>query len=207
MSHWEDFSLKRVIWYFGSYVIPHKISIVAVGLWLNYHWYSTNNPFRDQLHLSLWRLLIHDKSKFRADEFIPYSNFFCGENKENDIVQKKFRNAVEMHYSRNSHHPEYYKNNDYKMPIIDLSELLCDWFAASLGYKRIWPKPGEWDWIKNSWNKLNLHEENKILLAEMLTELGYRQEVGKLSTIQHAKASLNAEDFKIFEYFHNKNSN
>ena len=83
-------------------------------------------------------------SKFRLDEFIPYSNHFRGRNKNNEKVTEKFRAAVLLHYSRNSHHYQFYKANDFRMPLIDLSELLCDSFAAN------WSYTGEWNGRKGA---------------------------------------------------------
>ena len=38
--------------------------------------------------------------------------------------------APEHHYSKNPHHPEYYKNGIDGMNLIDICEMLCDWIAA-----------------------------------------------------------------------------
>jgi hypothetical protein len=40
--------------------------------------------------------------------------------------------AIEHHYLKNSHHPEYYPNGYKDMTLVDLLEMLCDWKAASL---------------------------------------------------------------------------
>jgi len=39
--------------------------------------------------------------------------------------------ALQHHYSENSHHPEHYENGVNGMDLLDLIEMLCDWKAAS----------------------------------------------------------------------------
>lgn len=48
---------------------------------------------------------------------------------------EKVKPAIEHHYSKNSHHPEYYKNGINDMDLIDLVEMICDWKAATLRNK------------------------------------------------------------------------
>jgi hypothetical protein len=39
--------------------------------------------------------------------------------------------ALDHHYSNNRHHPEYFENGINDMTLIDLIEMLCDWYAAT----------------------------------------------------------------------------
>jgi hypothetical protein len=39
--------------------------------------------------------------------------------------------ALDHHYARNRHHPEYHKRGVKDMNLIDILEMLCDWKAAS----------------------------------------------------------------------------
>lgn len=50
---------------------------------------------------------------------------------EYTALLEKVRPAIEHHYSKNRHHPEYHKNGVNDMNLVDLIELLCDWKAAS----------------------------------------------------------------------------
>lgn len=44
----------------------------------------------------------------------------------------KLKPALDHHYSHNSHHPEYYENGIDDFDLLDLVEMLADWYAASL---------------------------------------------------------------------------
>lgn len=44
---------------------------------------------------------------------------------------KEIKPVLETHYSINPHHPEHYENGICGMNIVDLSEMLIDWYAAS----------------------------------------------------------------------------
>lgn len=39
--------------------------------------------------------------------------------------------ALEHHYAANRHHPEHWPNGIRDMSLLDLVEMLCDWYAAS----------------------------------------------------------------------------
>lgn len=39
--------------------------------------------------------------------------------------------ALEHHYANNTHHPEHFENGIRGMTLLDLTEMLCDWKAAS----------------------------------------------------------------------------
>lgn len=70
----------------------------------------------------------HDKSKYSDEEFIPYAEYYYGENKHKDTPE--FEVAWEHHYKNNPHHPEYWgKNND--MPLSCIIEMICDWWSFS----------------------------------------------------------------------------
>lgn len=85
------------------------------------------------------RAQIHDLSKFKEDEFggfveinqiarkYPYgSEEYKASIRDND--------AVTLHYSRNSHHPEFHPVGIDEMGLLDLVEMVCDWKAASETY-------------------------------------------------------------------------
>lgn len=39
--------------------------------------------------------------------------------------------ALEHHYAANRHHPEHFRDGILGMTLVDLVEMLCDWYAAS----------------------------------------------------------------------------
>ena len=87
------------------------------------------------------QMLRHDLSKFYEDEFFGFTqiNRVAREHKYGSPEYQASLRAVEpnpikLHYSRNSHHPEHYKNGIDDMSLIDIIEMVADWYAASLTY-------------------------------------------------------------------------
>lgn len=83
----------------------------------------------------------HDASKFWKDEFQGFIqiNKTAREHKygspEYQASLKAVEpNPVELHYSRNRHHPEHHENGIDDMGLVDLIEMVADWKAASLTY-------------------------------------------------------------------------
>lgn len=80
---------------------------------------------------------IHDMSKLELDEL----EGFClldikRQHQKEEYGSKNYEegikniDAVKLHQSRNSHHPEYWANGVKDMSFSDLVEMLCDWEIA-----------------------------------------------------------------------------
>jgi hypothetical protein len=90
------------------------------------------------------RYLTHDSSKFEADEFHPYvwrywRTKWAKEGKVDTRFTEAFASldvdryitkAVWHHVQHNRHHPEYHLDHD-DMTLVDLIEMVCDWYAMS----------------------------------------------------------------------------
>lgn len=83
------------------------------------------------------RANVHDNSKLESpekelfDEFTPKlkdSTYGSDEYKE---FLKGLKVALDSHYSKNSHHPEFYSNGVNGMDLFDLLEMFLDWLAAT----------------------------------------------------------------------------
>jgi len=83
------------------------------------------------------RELHHDDSKLEPpekevfDEFTPKlsaTTFGSDEYKANTAAM---RPAIEHHQSVNRHHPEHFENGIAGMNLVDVVEMMCDWWAAS----------------------------------------------------------------------------
>lgn len=83
------------------------------------------------------RAASHDNSKFseeEADLFIkmtPLLRQSTYGSEEYKQFLKELTPALDHHYQTNSHHPEHYENGIKDMDLIDLIEMLCDWYAAT----------------------------------------------------------------------------
>jgi len=79
-----------------SYVLRHKWHVLYAG------WF---------LRVPLWRLLIHDWTKFTPAEWGPYvRRFYAGRGSqwEKDADPAEFHMAWRHHWTRNPHHWEYW---------------------------------------------------------------------------------------------------
>ena len=80
---------------------------------------------------------LHDQSKLEPPES-PMSAQYTDQlrlltfgSQEYSDCKKKLGPALDHHYARNPHHPEFHKNGVADMNLIDLMEMICDWKAAS----------------------------------------------------------------------------
>ena len=81
---------------------------------------------------------VHDASKFTAeekpayDDAIPAIDGLAYGSPEYNAVVARVQPALDVHYSRNSHHPQFYGNAGVAgMDLFDVVEMLCDWMAAA----------------------------------------------------------------------------
>jgi hypothetical protein len=133
------------------YVLRHKWYVFRAGL-------LTKAP--------LWRLIIHDWSKFSKAEWNPYVNFFYGKGVDYEFrtpeVKSAFSRAFHHHIHRNAHHWEYwlrYRASDgsfapLEMPEKLVREMVADWAGAGRAIT------GEWElasWYEANAHKIKLH--------------------------------------------------
>jgi hypothetical protein len=80
---------------------------------------------------------IHDKSKMSFPEvgyFAKYGPMLKDLTYGSDEYKKclsEMKPGVDHHYQNNSHHPEYHKDGIKGMDLINVVEMICDWYAAS----------------------------------------------------------------------------
>ena len=85
------------------------------------------------------RAIAHDLSKLGIDEF----NGFVAINRvarEHPYGSKEYKaslkdnDVIDLHFSRNPHHPEYHDALVTDMGLLDIIEMVCDWKAACVTY-------------------------------------------------------------------------
>jgi hypothetical protein len=83
------------------------------------------------------RAFAHDKSKLKPPElkyFDIYTPKLAGCT-YGSVEYKQFlselKPSLDHHYAHNRHHPEHYPDGIYGMNLIDLLEMLADWYAAT----------------------------------------------------------------------------
>ena len=143
-----------------------------------------------KLGVPLWRLLVHDLSKFSPSEFGRYARWHHGPEEQRN--KWEWVAAWQHHLHRNSHHPEHYLvswhgDPDFyqvskvgevvaerilvlPVPEVCVREMVADWHAASKAYT------GKWDiarWLTVNLPKMRLHTETVHLVDSIVRELGY----------------------------------
>jgi hypothetical protein len=83
------------------------------------------------------RATVHDQSKLASperetfDEYTPKLKATTYGSDEYRSYLEAMRPALAHHYAANSHHPEHYTAGIRGMSLMDLNEMLMDWWAAS----------------------------------------------------------------------------
>lgn len=83
------------------------------------------------------RAIIHDKSKLETPEVEVFEEFttkLAGStygSEEYEGFRAAMKPALDHHYAHNSHHPEHYPDGIQGMSLLDLTEMICDWKAAT----------------------------------------------------------------------------
>lgn len=83
----------------------------------------------------------HDRSKFSSDEFLAFATLthklkdHTYGSPEYIEAFEQLRPALEHHYKHNRHHPKHFENGIKGMNLVDITEMFCDWLAATLRQK------------------------------------------------------------------------
>ena len=122
---------------------------------------------------SLWRAIVHDASKFRIGEWLPYAHTFYGTNGESRYKPDVLFNQAWLHHQhRNPHHWQYWllrKDSGeiiaLEMPEKFVREMIADWAGAGKAIT------GKWEihkWYFENNHKIILHPTTKQLVETLL---------------------------------------
>lgn len=88
------------------------------------------------------RALVHDLSKYKWDEAKHFATTIFDlkgstyGSEEYAQMLKEIRPAIDLHYSRNTHHPQFNSKHGYKeMTRFDKIEMIIDWLSACRRHK------------------------------------------------------------------------
>jgi hypothetical protein len=159
------------------YIVAHKWFVFVAGL-------QTGAP--------LWRLLIHDWSKFLPCEWFPYVEFFYGPKmadrddyrrresnvlgypitKKPDDVEAAFDRAWLHHQHANPHHWQHWLLREdsggtktLPMPEKVVREMVADWMGAGRAIT------GRWDvatWYAKNAHVIQLHPETRAKVEALI---------------------------------------
>lgn len=132
----------------------------------------------------LWQGIIHDISKLRPSEFMPYAQHFYGPNaqerrdatgyyKPTDTGDAAFDFAWLLHQKRNRHHWQWWilPEDEGGMKVLPMPtrywvEMVCDWQGAGLAQG----KPDIRAWWEANNHKMQLHPETRRQLIMYFME-------------------------------------
>jgi hypothetical protein len=134
-----------------------------------------------------WLGVLHDLSKFRPDEFVPYARYFYGPKPESgygiEQVKSWFDRAWLLHIHRNRHHPQFWVlRNDtdgvslLEMPEKYVREMVADWIGAGMaihGYGWDAAPQKTLDWWAENHNRSGyaMHDETFRRVGALLVGL------------------------------------
>lgn len=124
--------------------------------------------------IPLWRLIIHDYSKFSRAEWTPYVNRFFGGRagvEDKSLDPREFHLAWLHHLHNNPHHWEYWivpnhSEDPLPIPTHFIREMVADWLGAGRGIT------GSWDlteWYEKNKDRQILHDQVKLQLSLIMT--------------------------------------
>jgi hypothetical protein len=150
-----------------KYVLTHKWFVFWAGIQLG--------------GIPIWRLIVHDWTKFTPAEWTPYVNRFFGNGGYKPSPNSKgynhqlnkgqntaFDEAWKHHWQNNPHHPEYWnKGTDVAiyMPVTYTREMVADWCGAGFAQG----KPDIMGWYQAN-DRLVIHERTRQLVEHVLNE-------------------------------------
>ncbi len=79
----------------------------------------------------------HDQSKLESPESEIFGEYGAELIKtkygtpEYEALLAKVKPATDNHYAKNRHHPQHHKNGIDDMDLVDITEMLMDWLAAT----------------------------------------------------------------------------
>ena len=135
--------------------------------------------------IPLWRLIVHDWSKFTPWEFGRYARSFCGNYGvspvDRDAISADFAIAWLSHENKNPHHVGFWTPRTgqfhgihLRMPDTFVREMVADLLGASRAYTGSWIMT---DWLNDgNWDRLtsHMHVESVQYFNYVLEEIGYR---------------------------------
>lgn len=142
-----------------KYVLKHKWFVLLASI---------------RIGASIWAAIIHDLSKFRPSEWLPYARcFYAPDGSKQYLETPAFAQAWNDHQKRNKHHYQYYvilwdrgEMEPLPMPRRYLMEMVADWMGAGRAITGKW-ETREW-YEKNKMN-IRLHVFTRGIVESILS--------------------------------------
>jgi len=115
----------------------------------------------------------HDHSKLKDPEFEHFVRHadslrvLTYGSKEYKACLKRLKPALNHHYGVNRHHPEHFRGGVNSMSLIDLLEMIVDWYAATKRHA-----DGDiWRSIEVNSKRFNVGKQLQMILANTVNDL------------------------------------
>ena len=150
---------------YTQYIVEHKANVEKA-----YRWIQDHNIFEDcEFPVNI---IEHDLSKYSADEYKAYDDYFYG--KKTEAVKREFNYAWLHHIHNNPHHWQYWvlKHDDgpeeaLEMPLNYAIEMICDWWSFSFKTGNLYEI---FDWY-NKHKGMVLHEKTRKFVEDTLDKI------------------------------------
>ena len=161
------------------------------------------NKFADILK---YKGRVHDQSKLEEPEVYGWAAMDLEEKYDYGSPEyydklRRFSEVFKHHYTVNSHHPEHFANPEGEMTLIDMIEMLCDWFA----YKENVPLNEGKQLISDQCKRFNFSKTIKNLLINTYVEyirpnsdFGLYEQQQKLIADMQLEQKPNYTEFKNY---------
>lgn len=147
-------------------VVVHKWFVLRAGIRLG--------------GIPLWRLIIHDLSKFSPAEINGYTLWYHAPATFDPLLIEYRRQKYELawlhHQNHNPHHRQYWFNRKdgtyFEMPEVYAREMVADWMGASRAYTGSWDMQ---DWLDSNLHYLlsQINENSWVYIEKALKDIGY----------------------------------
>jgi len=153
---------------YAKYVLRHK-------------WYVLRGC--RMVRASLWLGVVHDLSKLRPSEWMPYAECFYkpdGSKRKRYVESMAFKQAWSQHQKRNKHHWQAWvvimdrgELVPLPMPWRYVREMVADWIGAGLA---ITGRMEVREWYERSKDKMILHPDTRNMVEGILRSLPVESE-------------------------------
>ena len=120
----------------------------------------------------------HDKSKYSAEEYKAYDEYFYGSNTSSyEAIERNFKSAWLHHIQANPHHWQHWVliNDDpdegsiaLDMPIENIIEMICDWWSFSWNTGNLYEI---FEWYEEHKNNMILSENTRGTVEYILEKI------------------------------------
>lgn len=157
------------------YTLRHKWEVFRAGV---------------KLGVPIYRLILHDWTKFFPTEWGAYTDFFY-EKRRGSVTEettRRFRYAWLHHIHKNDHHWQHWvmingENKPLAMPETAIREMVADWVGAG----RAQGTPNTLLWYHDQYTTIQLHQQTRIRVEELLF---YARHHGIIPGGQYDKESI-----------------